>query len=503
MTPRNLPVAAIAAAGLGLGTAADLLLRTPGGPGLNFALLFWGLAASVALVASAGDVRPSREAWTWIAVGALFGGALMWRGAELLRLATFGAAAAAFALAAFRGGGAWVGRAKVHELLEALGSSGLHAGLGAARLFAVRAEGASNETRAVAGTIARGLLLAAVPLFVFGALFTSADAVFAGIARDLVAVDLRRFAGHAAAVAIVSWLASGWLAGFLGGTRLEALDPVRRARPTLRVGEVALALGLVDLLFLAFVAVQAGALFGGAAWVERTDGLTYAAYAREGFFQLVAATALGLPWLLAAHGLLGDRSPRARWIFRGFAGAQVGLLLAIVASAGVRMSAYVAAFGWTEDRIVASAVLGWLAAVVVWFGVTVLRDRPQRFAVGVVVGAYVLVAGLLAANPAARSAADQLDRRREATAEVATGAPDARYLASLGSDAAPFLVERLDALTPEGRCIVARRLLARWGPDRPGDWRAWNRADQAARNAVLGALPRLEAAAGPGEGCTG
>lgn len=503
MTLHRLPVAAIVAAGLGLGIAADVLLRTDGGPGLNFALLFWMLAASVAAVSATAGVRPGVEARGWLAVGVVFGGLLIWRGSELLNLATFGAAAAAFALPAFRGGRSWVGGARMDEMVEALASSGLHAGLGALRLFRGSGEDVSEQSRAAAWTVVRGLLLAAIPLAVFGALFASADAVFAGLARNVVAVDLSRFAGHAAAVGVVAWLAAGWLAGFVTGTRIDALDPLRRARPRLRAGEAALALGLVDLLFLAFVAVQAGALFGGAAWVERTEGLTYAAYAREGFFQLVAATALGLPWLLGVLGLLDDRPTPARWAVRALAGAQVALLLAIVASAAVRMGAYVDAFGWTEDRMVASAILAWLAGVVLWFGATVLRERPRRFAAGVVAGAYVLVAGLLVLNPAARSARDQLDRWRHPDGGSQAQAADARYLASLDSDAVPILVNRLDELPPDARCIVARRLVDRWGPQRPGNWRAWNRADEAARDAVRGALPRLEAARGPGDRCPG
>lgn len=493
MSDTRISTSAVIAAGIGMGTAGDLLLRAPGAAGLNFALLFAGLAASVVLVGWASDRRPSAEASSWLVLGVLFGAALMWRGAEVLRLAAFGAAAAAFALPAFRAGEGWVGRARVVDIVEALGSAGLHSGLGAVRL-------ARRPSGTLARTLAGGLLLAALPLAVFGALFASADPVFAGIAHDLVSVDLRRFAGHGVVVGVLSWLASGYLAGYAGGTRLDALEPVRRARPSLRPGEVALALGLVDLMFLAFVAVQAGALFGGAAWVEGTEGLTYAAYAREGFFQLVAATALTLPWLLAAHALADNGPAPTRWTVRALAGTQIVLLLAIVASALVRMGAYIDAYGWTEDRIVATGVLVWLAAVVLWFGATVLRGRPRRFVVGALVGGYGLVAALLVVNPAARSAADQLDRRSPG-GEVAAGAPDARYLASLGSDAVPILLDRFDHLDPEGACVVARRLLSRWGPDRPRDWRNWNRANRAAMDAVAAAQMALRAAAGRGDRC--
>ena len=151
-------------------------------------------------------------------------------------------------------------------------------------------------------------------------------------------------------IAILSWLACGYLAGFSSGTRLDGLRTVGWEPPTLRRCEVAVALGLVDLLFLGFMIVQFRYLFGGAEMVEVTPGMTYAAYAREGFFQLVVATALGLPWLLVANRLQGNREGPAGWSFRALAGVQLLLLLAIVASAVQRMLVYLHAYGLTLFR---------------------------------------------------------------------------------------------------------------------------------------------------------
>ena len=68
------------------------------------------------------------------------------------------------------------------------------------------------------------------------------------------------------------------------------------------------------------------------------------------------------------------------------------LLLAIVASAVQRMRAYLDVYGLTEDRFVATAVLLWLALLVVWFAVTVLRGRRNPFVFGAVVSGFGLVA---------------------------------------------------------------------------------------------------------------
>lgn len=523
MNTRSMPVTPILVLAVGLGVAGDLLLRAPGAPGLNFTLLLGGMAASLAFVSLRSGRGMSLEAWALVAAAVLSGTGLLWRGSEFLRFLAFVAAAGAFALVALHAGRAWVRRAGVADLIEAVIASGAHAAFGPFRLFRrggwERASPDEPQPRGwrIARSVVVGLLVAAVPLFVFGALFMSADPVFAGIIENLVRVDLETFASHVGLTVVLTWLACGYLTGFWSGTRLGPIRMLMPARPSLRPAEIATAVGLVDLLFLAFVLVQLRYLFGGAAWVEVTPGVTYAAYAREGFFQLVVATALGLPWLLAADALLGEREGPGTRVFRALAGAQLLLLVAIVASAVQRMRAYLDAYGLTESRFVATAVLLWLALLVLWFAATVLRGRRSGFAFGALASAYVLVAALHVANPAVHAARSQLDRAAAEVAHPASfdptsvsgprgasgseGGVDAVYLASLGSDATPIVLQRLDELDDKGRCQVARRLLSRWGPERDRDWRAWNAADWRARRLVEADADRLREMAEEGRGC--
>jgi len=499
LTDRCLPVTAILAAGIGMGFAGDQLLRASAGPGLNFFLLFVGLATSVWMVAQRGDSPLSREASVWIGVGLLCGAALLWRGSGLLRFGTFLAACTAFALPALNAGRAWIKRSGILDLVEAVAGAGLHAAFGSARLISranwgeLETDTSRGTTRTVARTAFGGALLALIPLVVFGALFISADEVFATIIGDFVRIDLQAFAGHLAGTAVLSWLACGYLVGVSSGTRFPEVRRLQSARPSLGIAEVATALGLVDLLFLGFVIVQFRYLFGGGAWVEVTPGLTYAAYARAGFFQLVAAVALAIPWLLATHALLGDRGRKARSVFNAFAGVHLLLLLAIVASAIQRMLVYQTAYGLTEERVVATAALVWLTVVVVWFGATVLSGRRDRFAFGGLVTAFVLVGALQLINPAGLVARHNLDRIEE------LGGVDVEYLGSLGSDAAPLLLDRLDELSDEEQCLVASRLLSQWGPERPGEWRSFNWSESRARHAVHDDLGTLRSLVGPGE----
>jgi hypothetical protein len=74
-------------------------------------------------------------------------------------------------------------------------------------------------------------------------------------------------------------------------------------------------------------------------------------------------------------------------------------------------------------------------------------------------------------------------------------------LATLGSDATPILINRINELSEAARCEVARSLLDRWGPDREWDWRNWNLADWRAREMVGAEEERLNEMADTEEGC--
>src|SRR3712207_1338717 len=104
-----------------------------------------------------------------------------------------------------------------------------------------------------------------------------------------------------------AWVSAGLLWVALVARNPDSLAFPRPAALSLGIVEVGVILGLLDALFLAFVAVQVRYLFGGAERVVETAGLTYAEYARRGFFELVTVTALVLPLLLLAHWFLRDR----------------------------------------------------------------------------------------------------------------------------------------------------------------------------------------------------
>jgi hypothetical protein len=214
----------------------------------------------------------------------------------------------------------------------------------------------------------RGLVAAgvgAVLVFVFGLLFRAADPRFAALVRDWTS-DVRP--GLAARLALgfvnVAGLAAGAAYTVHNGQSQpsDAPQPPRRPLSALEWG---LPLGMLVALFATFVRLQLGTLFGGRDYVMDPDGPDFAEYARTGFVLLVAVTALTLA-VVAALAALADRThPRDRILLRVLGGALCALTLVIVASALDRMDLYVAAYGFTGQRLAGYAVEVWLGLLFV------------------------------------------------------------------------------------------------------------------------------------------
>ena len=341
--------------------------------------------------------------------------------------------------------------------------------------------------------VARGLLIALPLLIFFGSLFVSADAVFGELATHAFEWLFLDLFGHVFFIGLFAWVSGGWLRQTLLGQHEEAAGGESSINSSMGIIEISVVLGVLNLLFLVFVVVQVGHLFGGQERVIFSRGLTYAEYARSGFFELVAVTAFVLPVLLISHYLLRTENPVHERIFCVLAGSLVGLLFIIMLSAFQRMFLYQAVYGLTELRLYTTAFMGWLATVFVWFVLTVLRGQRDRFAFGGLVSVFGIVVILNGLNPDALIARTNVER-------VKTRAVfDASYAMSLSADAVPSLVEGVDKLRKKERETVARMLLIRWASTREQDWRSWNWSRAQARQAVQANRTRLKELAALGD----
>jgi hypothetical protein len=323
--------------------------------------------------------------------------------------------------------------------------------------------------------ITRGLALGLPVVALFGGLFMAADTVFA----HYVAAATPSFghpASHVVLVTVIAWLGAGLIRDLVARREDERALPAEwllaRQAPRLGSTEIAMVLGALDVLFLGFVLVQARYLFGGSGLVESHAHLTYAQYARHGFFQLVVVSVLVLPVLLATNAL----ARRRKRLIRALSVALVALELIVALSALQRLRIYEQQYGLTELRIYAIGVVAWLVCVFLWASVTVLRGRVRRFAVGAVVAGFTATAALNVLNPDALIARTNLARPQA----------DLAYLQTLSDDAVPTLAARAASSDdPRLRAALLAQLSARRVG--PADWLSWN----ASREQARGVLARL------------
>jgi hypothetical protein len=513
-------------AALILGVTGDALLRaTPWG--LN--LLLWmlvALMAGLALLARWRRAALSNDG-RWIILPLIFFAACFaWRDSMTLNLVDGAAILLALSLTILRTRAASLRLSSIKEHAEALGLTVFDAiiGLPTVILGDVEWKEISHARWSrYAGAVVRGLLIAVPLILLFGGLLMAADAVFEGLINNAFNVNAETLFGHVGLTILFAWIAGGFLRGVLEDrdavlanskdssllnlnftdaydknqtekNESEKKDSEKSDAPfthrslSLSIVEVGVVLGLLDLLFLAFVTVQIRYFFGGAALVQATTGLTYAEYARRGFFELVWVAALVLPLLLIAHWLLRKENPVHERIFRVLAGAQVALLFVIMASAAERVHLYQREYGLTEQRLYTMAFMVWLGAVFIWFMLTVLRGARERFSSGALVAAFVVIGLLHVVNPD-----DLIVRANISHAEKWGRGFDAAYAAGLSADAVPALAASLPAMSREGRCIVAETLLRRWPVDSSQDWRSWNKARREAQEIVRANVTDLRA----------
>ncbi len=462
-----------------LGAVADAILRVEGRPGLNIGL--WALAgvAVLAMLLKRRDAPASAETW-WLVGGALcFALDLMVRDADALAVFSLLAAVTLLGLAAGRATSAWVTRAQVSDVVFAAVRVGVLCAAGP--IGWGRSEGDADTSRSgwmrTVRTGVRGALMALPALLLLGALLMSADPVFERLVHDTFRVDLDAMLQHVVFTAFIAWATAGFLRAFLVPDR-DVMDRLRVPQPVLAPAEVSVALWTLNLMFLAFMLVQVRYLFGGADLVQLTPGLSYAEYARRGFFELVATTVLVVPILLAADWATAREHTSARRVLRGTMLVLVGLLLGVIASAAYRMRLYQGAYGLTEQRLYVSVVIAWLTMVLLVFVATVLLGRRERFVVASIGAAAVCLVALYALNPHAVIARVNLAR-------AATGADvDSAYLQSLSADAVPTMLAHLEDLPAVERCTVSTMLTERWTGERRGGWRTWNLSDWRARRLV-------------------
>ena len=338
-----------------------------------------------------------------------------------------------------------------------------------------------------------GVGLAVPFVVVFALLFSSADAVFARSLENVL--DLRRIAellsetpGRLFIALAVAWPAAG---AFAALWRVPRDQITARVWPLLAAETATVTLAIIAALFAAFVTLQLAYLFGGRNTLDAA-AITYSAYARRGFFELIGAVALVGAVLFGLEHVVRERG-RA---YRAAALTLLGLTAVVLASAWYRLDLYQQAYGWTELRFYAICAIAFLGLALAIFALCVGLGR-MSYAVQPLALAAVLVAlGANAIGPDAFVARANIARIIDPSGLPADASRDfdADHLVGLGGGAIVELVDAFPRLPLSQRLyvdILLRIELSRRDEDRTPDWQGWNFERERERAALVRARDDL------------
>ena len=282
---------------------------------------------------------------------------------------------------------------------------------------------------------------AAVPCLLFlGTMLVSADMVFA----DMVSRFFMQFKVPARAFGVIFMLCFGFFSSYCGVRYVEA-HAAAIAPEEKKSGQPLIAIAFtapIALLYIVFSVIQIVYLFVGG--MQLPEGVTYAEYARKGFFQLLFVCAVNLVLVLVIQKYFGENLMLKILLL-----VISGCTFVMTASSACRMALYITAYQLTFLRVsvlVALAVIALLLAGVV---AKILASGFPLFRYGIAVVCVVYLAFsfshvdyFIASYNLSHPVAGGSDR---------TESVDYGYLYKLSTDAAPAIERYIRAQERAGK----------------------------------------------------
>lgn len=331
-----------------------------------------------------------------------------------------------------------------------------------AETVALAAPAPDESRRSRYAAIGRGISLAFPIVLVLGLLLSSADGVFASFLDLDIGQDISSLPSHLILVGLGTCLAGGL---FVQSSRRQAISV---GRPPFTVGPVEGALVLAGLIavYSLFAVARLLVMTRGDHYVMERTGLTYAEYARSGFFQLLWAAGLTLLVLIGLRAIVVLPSRRSRRGFVMLVLAAVALTLVVVWTAIERLGLYEDAFGLTMLRLYSTTFAWWIGVLFVLTGLALagLWSRRQWLPGAVLCSALLALLLVNVSNPERVV----IERNAERAADGADF--DVDYALALSDDSIPALVDTLHILHPDERSAVLLALCRRTPGDEPTSW---------------------------------
>ena len=308
--------------------------------------------------------------------------------------------------------------------------------------LAAAGENGSRKSSAARGRyVLLGILIAIPLLLVVLLLLSAADAVFGNVLNHFLSgLQVPRNLPGIILMTVFAFFAS--YCGIVYLQKSRSRTAADTAANSSKKGEplpFAIASGAVLLVYILFSAVQVIFLFLHQGRLPA--GMTYADYAHQGFYQLLAVCLLNLALVIACTEHLKNSRP-----LRGILLGICACTFIMIASAAYRMLLYIGAYDLTFLRLF---VLFALAVIALWMGgvaASVVRpDFPLlRYALAVITSLYLIFSFARPDFWIARY-------------NISAGNADTEYLCELSADSVPAFPEN-DPLLHQAHNLLSSHL---------------------------------------------
>lgn len=315
-------------------------------------------------------------------------------------------------------------------------------------------------------------LVIAVPLFLIVLLLLAgADAVFRQMTKSLFdAINFGSIMNVLFRIAFLFFASYALISYLCKKSIREEVRDRRNGEPILAITVTS----LLTVLYLFFSGIQIAGLFLGK--MQLPEGYTYAMYAREGFFQLLAVSILNLIIVLVALSFFRE-SKLLKWILT----VMSLCTFIMIASSAMRMMIYIMYYYLTFLRILVLWGLALLAVLFVGVIISIFKEEFPLFRYSMLV-VTVLYLGLSFAHPDFIIAKVNVANTENAGVrdpevfEIFDPYDDYSYLSNLSADAAPVLVPYLKQLGYDMKAFEAKSP-AEYARDSYNTWRYFSAGD--------------------------
>ncbi len=237
----------------------------------------------------------------------------------------------------------------------------------------------------------------------------------------------------------------------------------------------------VNLIYVIFTVIQFTYLFGSVSSLL-PEGVTYAEYARRGFFELIVVTLINVSILTGIINFTRKENVIVAKVLKILNSLLVACTMVMLLSAHFRMSLYEEAYGYTYLRVFTHAFMIFIFAILTATLIKVWKESFSLLKSYMVIGitAYVAINYF---NADAFIVNNNIKRFNNPQINVI----DTQYLSYLSDDAVPYLVELLESSDTQVSEDIRHQLFIRKERlKEKNDWQSFNLSHYRAKKILDG-----------------